>query len=521
VVAAGGSIAAKTSAFRPAASADYREALVALHRPLDLDPLFGREDAAVRDVGHLLYPSLLGLGPDGRPTRDLAASWQVSADGHTYTFTIPAGRRWSDGTALTARDVAATVSLVQSSDFPDARLADAWRDVAVAVDSPVSVSMRLRRPRGSFAVAAAELPILPTAAISQSAAELARTATRPLPTSGPYRVVESDATMVQLAPNPHAPRPPPLGSVELRLESSFDDALHEFAAGRADALLATTAGQRAEAAAVPGVRLRDMLGFRSVQLLLNTASSAAGLDQPAVRHAIAAGVDRGALVAAVLPGSGVAQADPIPLGVRWVPHPTVPAPDVALADRTLDAAGWTAASAGATRTRGSARLDERMMVSDEEPLPAVAHQLARQLRGLGVDVQVGLVPPARYYEMLTSPAKQYDMALADVESGPDPDISSQWRSDEVPPKGLNVTGLPPDFVFDRALDRLAQESDLKLRRAAAAEVDRDLEVSAPAVFLYAPVVSLATSEAVDIPLPESGSSAQRYDLVGAWRRVSR
>jgi hypothetical protein len=173
------------------------------------------------------------------------------------------------------------------------------------------------------------------------------------------------------------------------------------------------------------------------------------------------------------------------------------------------------------RTREAGRLEERLMVSDEEPLPAVAHQLARQLRALGIQVQVDLVRPARFYELLTSPAKQYDMALADVESGPDPDVGSQWRSDEIPPKGLNVTGLKPDFVFDRALDRLAQESDPKLRRAAVEEVGRDLAVSAPAVFLYTPVVSVATSEALDLPLPASGSSAQRYDLVGGWRRLPR
>jgi peptide/nickel transport system substrate-binding protein len=521
VVAAGGTIAASTSAFRPSPPADYREAVVALHRPLTLDPLFDREDAAVRDVGHLLYASLLRLGADGRPVPDLAATWSVSGDGHTYAFTIPAGRRWSDGSALTARDVASTVSLVQSSDFPDARFAEAWKDVAVSVDSPVSVTMRLRRPRGSFAVAAAELPILPTAAISQPAAQLARTTGRPLPTSGPYRVAGTDSAAVHLVGNPHAERAPPLGSVELRLASSFEEALRFYAAGQADALLATTAGQRAEAAMVPGTHLHDMLGFGTVQLLFNTASQPSGLDQPAVRHAISAAVDRRGLVTAVIPGAGVPQADPIPLGVRWVPHPPVSPPDLALAARTLDAAGWTVASPGGLRSREAGRLEERLMVSDEEPLPAVAHQLTRQLRALGIQVQVDLVRPARFYEMLTSPAKQYDMALADVESGPDPDVGSQWRSDEIPPKGVNVTGLKPDFVFDRALDRLAQESDPKLRRAAVEEVGRDLAVSAPAVFLYTPVVSVATSEALDLPLPASGSSAQRYDLVDGWRRLTR
>ncbi|MDB5067583.1 MAG: hypothetical protein JWM18_4017 [Chloroflexi bacterium] len=496
--------------------------MVAPHRPLTLDPLFGRDDAAVRDVGHLLYRSLLRLGADSRPTGDLAATWTVSSDGHTYAFGLLAGTRWSDGSALTARDVAATVSLVQSSDFPDAQLADAWKDVALTVDSPTSVTMRLRRPRGSFAVAVAELPILPTAAIAQPAAQLARTATRPLPTSGPYRVTSSDAATVRLVTNPHGQRAPPMRTVELRLVPSFEEALRLYAAGQTDSVLTTTAGQRAEAAAVPGTRLHDMLGFGTVQLLFNTAAGqAAGLDQPAVRHAIAFAVDRRALVAAVLPGAGVPQPDPIPLGVRWVPHPAVPAADPALAARTLDAAGWILPVADGVRIRQTSRLDERLMVSDEEPLPAVARHLARQLRAIGIQVRVDLVRPALFYEMLTSPAKQYDMALAHVDSGPDPDVSSQWRSDEVPPKGLNVTGLKPDFVFDRALDRLAMETDPRLRRAAVDEVDRDLAASAPAVFLYAPLVSVAASDSLVLPLPASGTSAQRYELIAAWRRVTR
>jgi len=521
VVAAGGTIAGSTSAFRPTPPADYREALVALHRPLVLDPLFHRDDPAVRDLGHLLYRSLLRLDGDGRPVPDLASTWSVSSDGHTYAFTLPPARHWSDGSPITARDVAATVSLVQSSDFPDSRLAAAWNDVAVSISSPEAVTMQLRRPRGAFAVAVAELPILPTAAIAQPASQLATTAGRPLPTSGPYRVAGSDSTTLHLVANPWAARAPPMRTVELHLEPTFEDALRVFAGGQADAVLATTPGQRAEVAMVPGARLHDMLSFRTVELLFNTARDSAGLGQPAVRHAIAAGIDRRALLAAVLPGAGLPQADPIPLGIRWVPHPPSPPPDPALAARTLDAFGWTAPIAGGVRTHDGTQLVEQMIVSDVEPLPAVARQLAHQLLALGVQVQVDPVPAAQFVDRLTGPTRDYDMALADVDSGPDPDISSQWRSDEIPPKGFNVTGLKADFVFDRALDRLGQESDPKLRRAAADEVDRDLAAAAPAVFLYAPVVSVATADSLDMPLPASGSTAQRYDLVGSWRRLTR
>ena len=521
MVAAGGTIAASTSALRPPPPADYREVVVAVHRPLLLDPLFGRDDPAVRDVGHLLYRSLLRLDGDGQPVADLADAWSVSSDGHTYAFMLPVGQRWSDGSSVTARDVAATVSLVQSADFPDSRLGEAWRDVAVNVESPVTLTMRLRRPRGAFATTVAELPILPTAAIAHPAAQLARTASRPIPTSGPYRVGASDSSALHLVANPHAARPPPLRTVELRLASSFHDALRAYAGGGADAILATTPGQRAEVRSVPGTTVHDMLSFRTVQLLFNTASASAGLDQVGVRHAIGAAVDRPGLVAAVLPGAGLPQADPIPLGIRWIPHPAVGGPNLPLAERMLDVAGWRAPLSGEVRSQGAAQLDERLIVSDEEPLPAVARHLAHQLRPLGVQVEVNLVPPSRFFGLLTAPRKEWDLAIADVDNGPDPDISSQWRSDEVPPKGVNVTGLRPDFVVDRALDRLGMETDPKLRRAAAVEVDRDLAARAPAVFLYAPRVTLATSDALVIPLPASGSSAQRYDLVSGWRRLPR
>ena len=39
---------------------------------------------------------------------DLAASWDVSSDGTTYTFNLREGVLWSDGSDFTADDVLAT-----------------------------------------------------------------------------------------------------------------------------------------------------------------------------------------------------------------------------------------------------------------------------------------------------------------------------------------------------------------------------------------------------------------------------
>jgi ABC-type oligopeptide transport system substrate-binding subunit len=53
-----------------------------------------------------LMEGLLEEGPDLKPRPALAASWTVSPDGLTYTFTLRKGVQWSDGRPLKAQDFA-------------------------------------------------------------------------------------------------------------------------------------------------------------------------------------------------------------------------------------------------------------------------------------------------------------------------------------------------------------------------------------------------------------------------------
>lgn len=51
-----------------------------------------------------LYEGLLTPGPDGMPRAGAAESWDVSADGRTYLFTLRANGKWSDGKPVVAAD---------------------------------------------------------------------------------------------------------------------------------------------------------------------------------------------------------------------------------------------------------------------------------------------------------------------------------------------------------------------------------------------------------------------------------
>jgi ABC-type transport system substrate-binding protein len=113
------------------------------------------------------------------------------------------------------------------------------------------------------------------------------------------------------------------------------------------------------------------------------------------------------------------------------------------------------------------------------------------------------------------------MVVADWDNGPDPDVSSFWRSNAAPPHGFNVSGGQPDPFLDRALDSLATVSDSRLRRVAAGQVDARLAEDTPAVFLYAPEVTFAVSDGFSgITVPPVGTSASRYDAMAAWRKLA-
>src|SRR5918996_718905 len=62
-----------------------------------LDPAF-ISDATDVQLLLQLYAGLARLDENGEPYPSLAASWKVSDDGKTYTFTLRDGLRFSDGT---------------------------------------------------------------------------------------------------------------------------------------------------------------------------------------------------------------------------------------------------------------------------------------------------------------------------------------------------------------------------------------------------------------------------------------
>ncbi len=61
-----------------------------------------------RDHGYMIYDTLLGVDANFKIQPQMA-SWQASADGKTYTFTLRDGLKWHDGTPVKADDCVASI----------------------------------------------------------------------------------------------------------------------------------------------------------------------------------------------------------------------------------------------------------------------------------------------------------------------------------------------------------------------------------------------------------------------------
>ena len=100
-------------------------------------------------VLQLMYPRLMQMDADGNKVAALATAWSYTPDGLTARLTIRDDFVWSDGTKLTAEDVAFTASAVAREKIGVAASYTAVMDAVRAV-SPTEVEFTLKHVNGPF-----------------------------------------------------------------------------------------------------------------------------------------------------------------------------------------------------------------------------------------------------------------------------------------------------------------------------------------------------------------------------------
>ena len=442
--------------------------------PTNLDPRRAT-DAASSRILDLVCEGLVRLDAAGRPLPGLARSWETPDD-RTVIFRLHPDRRFSDGSALDAGDVVATIrSILDERTGSPHR--GAYRLVErIEVEDPTTVRIELRE---TFA------PVL--GAFTRgilSAEQLARNDASPSSApvcSGPYRVEEAiSGDRVVLVANEHAAVAPVTPRIVFRVITDETTRFHELRKGTVHVLLNGVAPDR-----VP--RLRSLTDrFRVVERpSANATYLSFNLEDPLladlrVRRAIAHAIDRETIVETLLAGGATLATGILP------PTSWARTEDVRTYDHDPDRARALLDEAGHPDPDGPAGPAPRFRLTQKTSQSKLRLQIAEvfrsQLAEVGIDLSVRSHEWGTFFDDVKRGRFQlYALTWVGLT---EPDILHHvFHSSSFPPEGAN-RGRYRNERVDALTVAGRSTLDVDRRREIYAEIQQVLAEELPYVFLW-------------------------------------
>lgn len=438
--------------------------------PVNLDPRVAT-DAYGEQLLQMTHASLVRRDAAGNPAPDLAESWETP-DPLTYVFRLRPAVRFHDGRALTSSDVRYTFEWIldPANRSPHRAL---YRQVAsIGTPDDRTVVFRLSEPFAPF-LSAAVRGIVPAGSASGGYA--------PPPGAGPYRIVSvsPDGEAVLSAFDAHHAGPPAIRAVTVKFLPDSNVRFLELSAGSVNFALNGIDPDLLPALAKTGrTVVEEAPGGNVTYLGFNLRDRA--LSDPRVRRAIAAAIDREAIVRAIWKGRADLAESILP-GGSWASDPGIPPVrfDPALSRRLLDEAGYRDPDGDGPLPR----LHLTYKTSQNELRRRVAAAIQEQLRQVGIAVEIQSLEWGTFFSYIKAGNFQlYSLTWVGVA---DPDIFHHaFHSASVPPDGANRGGYA-DPEVDRLTAAARRESSRERRREMYRRVQRVLARDLPVFPLWA------------------------------------
>jgi peptide/nickel transport system substrate-binding protein len=436
------------------------------------------------------------VGDSGFVAR-LAESWRFESD-RSIAFTLHPEARWQDGTPVTARDVAFTFrayrdTLVNAPARPNLEEIDS----VVARDERTAVFFFRRAYPSQFFDATHHMRILPAHLLDTVPGDRWRTHafSRNPVGDGPFRLAEwrPGQTIELVADSSFFLGAPALHRVIFRVAPDFNATITQLLAGEADFVEAVVGPENvARVAAAPDVRLVEYpasvymyLGFNlRMGLPRGRAVPHPLFADRELRRAIALGIDREALIRAVLDGRGTVPPGPTTPMV-WI-HQYAPRQlpfDSARAAALLDSLGWRDTNGDGVRDRAGRRLSFNVLYPSSSTVrERTGVIMQQQLSRLGVDMQ--LAPMELNALLERARAGRFDAMIGAWQISLVPTgLRELWTSAGV---GAANFGSYTSAAFDSTVERAAAAGDLGAARRLWHDALTIINDDAPAVWLFAP-----------------------------------
>lgn len=483
----------------PAAAADPVVLRVGTTQDLDsLNPF-----ATILVVGYeafgLTYNYMVDSGPNLESVPGYADTWERAADGHSWSFHVRDGMKWSDGTPATSADacfswqlgvdaIAAGESL--GAGYLEPTMADAG---VTAVDCPDASTVVVTTDDASDRVLQIAIPIIPKHIWGKETYKTIGEAKfePPLIGTGPYQTVDwQTGQFIRLQRNTNY-----WGSqgfqdeVDLIIYKTADTMVQALKAGELDYAHGPNAEQLDALKADPN--MATVVGSANgwTQLAFNGYGADTGktiegggpstkaLLDPAFRDALGYAVDHDALVDRVLGGYGdVGTTIVPPVLTQWHVEPTTLRHfDIELAKQKLTDAGYILDAGGQRLDKEGKPINLRMLMPDsDDNYPKAAQFVADWYGQLGVKVSTQVLSSAALGEIIYPPeagegyTADYDIELWGWSGGIDPNGLLQIFKCDAIGASSDSQYCNPDF--DKMYDDQLAAPNAEARKAILSEM---------------------------------------------------
>ncbi|GAC42797.1 ABC transporter substrate-binding protein [Paenibacillus popilliae] len=449
-------------------------------------------------VTESLFSGLLQINKDGTYSTNLAEDYSISEDKLTYTFKLKDGLKFSDGSPLTAEDVAFTLTLLhdKSYDGPSDIIKDAaikggqeYKDGKAAsvegikVVDPNTIEVTTLEPRALALSAIGSSGILSKAYYGKDYKQgdlsyMKDLFTKPLG-NGSYKLdkfVPGQEAVLSANENFHlgAPKIPHL--------------IYKFTTDETNVQLLQTGATDMDMVAVSKDQVEQLqeLGFLDINLFRTNGYGYIAFNHnkemfkdKRVRQALAYGLDRGQIVDAVY--QGYADVIDIPQSKdSWAYTDEVTKYDYNLekAKQLLDEAGWTVGADG-IREKDGQKFKVTFTASSPNPVnDAIIPVAQANWKELGIE--------------LTAEQMDFNAVVEKRKKGDFDMMFLAWNLDPDPQSGENVfkTGGSQNDIgysnpkLDELFKMAGSEVDVEQRKPIFKEIYQELNEDLPYIFMY-------------------------------------
>ena len=448
------------------------------------------------EMFQLQYSTLLSTSSaDFTPDSGLAESWEASADGKTWTYTLRPDLLWSDGTPLTANDVVYTFERILNGRYEQRNYGNYVRNItSVKATDDRTVVMTTSEP--SPIMERLAVYILPEHVWSSVDAKAVKSfanepeAGQTLVGSGPFLVVERrTGQFIRMVANDNFYKGRPnVDELVFRIYNNPDALGQALVKGEIDIASGLTADVFSTLESQEGITTYagSYAGFN--ELAFNTGAALVDgtpigdgnphMQDQKVRLAISHAIDRQQMVDRILDGYGTPGSTFIPpLYSTLHVDPGTQGYDPALANQILDDAGYAMGPDGVRIGPDGVPMKYRLFVrSDSDSSVKSGEYFKSYLAAIGIEADIKPVDENALFEIIGR--GEFDMFEWGWVVEPDPDYQLSTftcgkRSYE--DGGEIYADLSDSFFCNEEYDALYAEQAVTTDQAARAEIVKQMQ----------------------------------------------